>query len=690
MPSTSKILRELNPEQHRAVTAASGPVLVLAGAGTGKTRVITVRIAHLMDRGVPATGILAVTFTNKAAREMRERLTRIVGENRAGEVTLGTFHRFCMDLLRIHGERVGLGKRFTICDTGDQLTTIRGVLREIRIGDASMKPSAILSRISLAKNRLLSPKALLEAADSERDELVAHVWERYDAQLRRTRSVDFDDLLLLTLRLLAEHGKVLAALQQRYQHVLVDEYQDTNGPQYEIVHRIAQGHRNLCVVGDDDQSIYGWRGADVSKILGFSDDYPDATVVRLETNYRSTEQILDAANFVIRNNPDRHEKTLRSALGPGDSPRIQRCEDEEEEAEFVVKDLLRHTRDHVDEDRRPERLGDIAILFRTAVQTRTFEAALRASQVPYILVGGPSFFDRKEIRDVLAYIRLLVNPSDEVSLLRVVAAPPRGLGKTSVDKLLNWAAEQGVSGSEAFDRAAEVPGLSATAIRAATELRGTLSALGQRDPGPRLVSHLQRLVAEVGYKAEIERCYPDEATRNERWLAVEEIFNFAENYVGRASKPSLRGFLDRLALTANDDQTAEDSSHRDAVTLMTLHAAKGLEYPRVYLVGCEEGLLPHQRAVDEDTVGEERRLMYVGITRARLQLIMTWSASRARHGARAGSMPSRFLFEVTAAEPPDAWQAAAPRDTEAAPRTRKKASKRRTRGGPGRGRPAGG
>ncbi|MEQ8768353.1 MAG: UvrD-helicase domain-containing protein [Planctomycetota bacterium] len=644
------MLDGLNPEQRRAVETTEGPLLVLAGAGTGKTRVITFRIAYLLERGVAPEQILAMTFTNKAAGEMRERISDMVGTDAASALTIGTFHAFCVRLLRQHARELGMPTGFAICDSSDQLSLMKGVLRELRIAEQAIKPSAALGRISLHKNKLETPSDLLSTAVSEEDAVLARVYERYDEALRRSRSLDFDDLLLETRRLLAEHTAIRDKLRQRFLYVLVDEYQDTNRPQYEIVHEIASGHENLCVVGDDDQSIYGWRGADVAKILGFQKDFPKATVVRLETNYRSTQSILDAANRVIRNNSDRHEKTLRAAGAEGEAVRMFRMPDETAEASFVVQRIVEEV------GSREVRFGDFAILVRTQLQPRAFEAELRARSVPYLLIGGQSFFDRKEVRDILAFLKLMANKDDEVSLLRIVNTPPRGVGKSTIDKVLAFATRQGISAARAFERGEEIGGVPVSAIDAVRSLRRTLEALGQPDPGRTLVSRLRELLEAIDYRAEIVRCYPEAKTREDRWGAVEEIVNWAENYVRSDANPSLPGFLEKLTLTASDIG-AEEKTAGDRVTLMTLHAAKGLEFPRVFLVGVEEGTLPHGRACDEGTVSEERRLCYVGITRARERLTLTCCESRSRFGRRVPVSPSRFIYELKGEQPPADWVA---------------------------------
>ena len=647
-----KFLRGLNPEQAEAVATVEGPLLVLAGAGTGKTRVITVRMAHMLANGVDPSSILAMTFTNKAAGEMRERVAKLVGDGPAERLTVGTFHSYCLRLLRNHSAEIGFPKGFTICDAADQLTAIKGALRELRIPEASIQPSALQARISLMKNRLISPEQALAMPGDETDDLVARAYRRYQDHLRRSRNLDFDDLLLEALRLLRENAEVRERVQDRFRYLLVDEYQDTNGPQYEMVRIIADPQKNVCVVGDDDQSIYSWRGADVSKILGFERDYPGAKVVRLETNYRSSQEILDAANKIIRNNPSRHDKTLRSHLGRGELIQAVQSPDETVEAEYVVRDILERTR------RREAALGDFAILFRTAVQPRNFEAELRARNLPYVLVGGQSFFDRKEVRDVLAFLKLMANSKDEVSLLRVINCPPRGVGKTTIDKALEFATEQGISVCDAFDRADEIDGINEKAVDAVQRLRGRLKALFSGSTGRDLVPLVQQLLDTVSYRDEVNRCYPDERTREVRWNSALEVLNMAENYVRRAKQPSLRRFLNEMSLSGTDDNSKEQAGKRDAVTLMTLHAAKGLEFPRVYLVGLEEGILPHIRSVQEDGIEEERRLMYVGITRAQQALTLSYTATRAKRGARVPSHQSRFLYELRGEAPPADWIAA--------------------------------
>jgi len=649
-PRTSAaLLSSLNPAQRDAVTTIEGPLLVLAGAGTGKTRVITTRIAHLIALGNAPSSILAVTFTNKAAVEMKERVARLTGDD-GKKVTVGTFHAFCVRILREHAGALGLPRRFTICDASDQLSAVKSVMRELRVHETTMHPSAVLARISLAKNRMETPESFLSNGTDDRDQLVGSVWERYQEHLKRGRALDFDDLLLQAVRLLREHKTIRSGYRKRYRFILVDEYQDTNHPQYEIIRELGGQHRNVCVVGDDDQSIYGWRGADIQKILGFHRDFKGAKIVRLQTNYRSTEPILEAANHVIRHNGARHDKALESARGDGDPVRTLRLKDETTEARFVVSEIHELLR------RGEARPDHFAVLCRTQVQFRPFEAELRAAGIPYVVVGGMSFFDRKEVRDVVAFLKLAVHSKDETALLRVINTPPRGVGKASLDRVLAFATEHGISASEGFDRADEIEGLSPQAVEGYRALSAALERADLGRAGGDLVRRLDRFLESVNYRDEVRRLYPDPMTREARWAAVMEVLNFAENYVTRSREPTLHGFLEELALTSGDEPNEKPESRGNAVTLMTLHAAKGLEYPSVFLVGMEEGLLPHTRSVADDGIEEERRLAYVGITRAMTMLTMSWASERARYGRRAAAVPSRFLFEAQGETPPEGWQ----------------------------------
>jgi DNA helicase-2/ATP-dependent DNA helicase PcrA len=639
----NRFTKGLNAEQRKAVMTTEGPLLVLAGAGTGKTRVITHRIANMLHQGVSPKSILAMTFTNRAAGEMKERINKLVGGVPAADLTVGTFHSFAVRSLRQYGERVGVRKRFAICDASDQVVAVKQAMRELRIPETRMQPRACLSRISLLKSSLQGPEHLI-SSDNEWDADIGRVYQRYDESLRACGLLDFDDLLIYMVKLLSD-SKTRASFRKRFQYLFVDEYQDTNGPQYEIVKHIGGKHRNVCVVGDDDQSIYGWRGADVSKILNFEKDFPEATVVTLEINYRSTVEILKGANSVIRNNTSRHEKSLKSAIGTGEAIRVSVVEDEEHEAIFVVDDILRRVQ------RNDGELGDFAILFRTQVQPRLFEMQLRQNHVPYTLIGGMSFFDRKEVRDVLAYLRLVDNPSDELSLLRVINTPPRGIGSTTVKKALVIAAEQQLSLADVLAQASSFSELPAAGAASATTFVGKLKQLQPLSSGAQLVELVKRTISAANYADEIKRCYKDAATRASRWEAIGEIVNMAELHARQKTKATLGSFLENLALAAVEDDDEEDDA-KDRVMLMTMHSSKGLEFEQVYLVGAEEGLLPHTRSVQDGDVAEERRLAYVGITRAKRRLTLTLTRSRARYGERIPTMASRFIYEMRGKEPP--------------------------------------
>ncbi len=648
--------------------------MVLAGAGTGKTRVITVRMAHLLAKGVDPRNVLAMTFTNKAAAEMRDRVGALVGKKKGKLLTVGTFHSFCVRSLREHAEMLGIPKKFSICDASDQLAALKGALRELRIAEATIQPRDLSSIISLAKNRAMTPDQYLEGSGEERDELIGRAWIRYADHLTRSGMLDFDDLLLKTLELLRDHPTARAKFKDRYRYVLVDEYQDTNGVQFAILRQIAGEHKNICAVGDDDQSIYGWRGADIKNILSFESHYPGALVVRLETNYRSTNQVLSAANRLISNNTGRHEKVLRSAHGDGPLIMAHTLRDEDTEAQYVVKDIEAVERE------AGGKYSDIAILFRTATQPRSFETELRARDIPYLLVGGMSFYDRKEVRDVLAYIKLMANSKDEVSLLRIITSPPRGVGKSSIEKVLAFATEHGISVPEAFDRADEIDGLPKAAENAVQALRANLKTLMGQSKELGVVETIRRMLDVVGYRGEVDRIYKDERERNDRWASVMEVLNAAENHVHRRKLPSIRRFLEDLALTESDQNSKEEPGKRNRVTLMTLHAAKGLEFSRVYLVGVEEGILPHTRSVAEDSIEEERRLAYVGVTRAKRYLTITMTAERAKYGTRVTSHPSRFFYEIKGESPPAGWVAAGsvkPTEKKKAPKKARKKRKSR-------------
>ncbi|MFO7177675.1 MAG: UvrD-helicase domain-containing protein [Pseudomonadota bacterium] len=638
-------MSELNPAQREAVTTLSGPLLVLAGAGTGKTRVITYRIAQLVKHGTPPHRILAVTFTNKAAREMRERALRLLGKRPRGAKPpeISTFHSLCVRILRRHAALLGYPTEFSIYDRGDQEMLARLVLRDIRVSDSTLRPGELLGFISTWKNQNVSPDEARQAAEGHRAEVAAQAYARYEAQLRAGGSMDFDDLLLQTTRLFRDHPEARFAEASRFDHLLIDEYQDTNRLQYEIVKALAQRHRNLCVVGDDDQSIYGWRGAEVEHILSFQNDWPDARVVRLEFNYRSRAPILELANKLILHNSARHQKVLRASREGGVPPRILRMEDENMEAEHVVREIRQLL---VGDAERRVSPSDIAILFRTNEQPRAFELELRREKIPYVLVGGLSFYDRREIKDVLAYLRVLANPLDEVSLLRVINTPPRGIGPSTVETLLEHAVSQGRPLWTVLPEA-ESLSLSEGVVSRIQGFQKLLDGFRAKLGTMPIADLVRALLDAIEYRAELERVYTGPGEAESRWLAIEELVNAAALYEQRTDAPSLLGFLEEAALADRDDKDQESGRERHAVTLMTLHSAKGLEFPHVYMVGVEEGILPHQRSVLEGRgVEEERRLCYVGVTRAQETLTLTFTKARMKWGKPRPSIPSRFLMEM--------------------------------------------
>jgi DNA helicase II / ATP-dependent DNA helicase PcrA len=638
---------DLNPPQRDAVQCLKGPLLVLAGAGTGKTRVVTYRIAELIRHGVSPERILAVTFTNKAAAEMQQRASQLLGKRLRTKPEISTFHSLCVRILRRHARSLGYPEKFAIYDRGDQESLARQALREIRVADALLRPGDLINLISRWKSQSIRPDQAAAIASSDKEHLAAAGYRRYQSALKAAGAVDFDDLLLSTEELFERFPDARQAEAGRFSHLLIDEYQDTNGSQYRIVRALAAGHRNLCVVGDDDQSIYAWRGADVAHILRFKVDWPDAKVVRLEDNYRSTEAILSLANLLIAYNKQRHDKVLRAARHGGEKPGILQCPDEEAEARSVVDDIRSRIGAGGPEPR------DFAILFRTNEQPRSFEMELRQAKLPYVLVGGMSFYDRKEVRDILAYLKLLAHPTDEVSLLRVINLPPRGIGQSTVALLMDRAVK---SSRPLWNVLAEVTPaddrLSATAVQGVQAFCKLIERYYERTADESLVDVASGLIGEIRYQDELARLYKDPAEQQSRWAAVEEVINALAAYEQRSKKPTMGGFLDDTMLGARDnEQDKETQLARNAIALMTLHSAKGLEFPQVYLVGLEEGLLPHQRSVDADGVAidEERRLCYVGITRAQDRLTLSLALTRRKWGKPRPTLPSRFLFEITGA-----------------------------------------
>ena len=646
-------LSGLNPPQREAASILSGPLLVLAGAGTGKTRVITYRMANLIAHGIRPDRILSVTFTNKAAKEMRERALKLIGKQFKLRPIVSTFHSFCVRVLREDIDSLGYPKKFAIYDRSDQESAARTALRDIRLGDGTMKPSDLINRISKWKMQGIQDHEASSHVEADFDFLAAMAYKRYQKQLRACGAVDFDDLLLLTVKLFKDFPDVLQRHQSKFDHVQVDEYQDTNGVQFQLIESLVKPHRNICVVGDDDQSIYGWRGAEVEHIINFAKYFPNTKTVRLENNYRCTDRILECANRLVKHNRLRHDKTLIPHKKSGSQIRLQAFEDETAEAEGVVQEIAYLISE----------LGvkpkQVAILFRTNEQPRVFEQEMRRQKVPYMLVGGQSFFDRREIRDLLAYLKAIESSRDEVSLLRIINTPARGIGDTTTEKILQRAVKKGVSFWDFVPEASAEGLVPAKTLTSLVKFRELLQRYGQMmnsDP-KNLAEHCRQLVSEIDYASEIAKQYKEETQQETRKTILEEFINSIGQYVERNEDPSLTGFLETTALMDREDEAdRNEKQEQDAVRLMTLHSAKGLEFPRVYLIGMEEGFLPHKRSIEADSekdIAEERRLAYVGVTRAMDHLTLTRAKSRMKWGKRRETVPSRFLFEMQA-EPGEA------------------------------------
>jgi DNA helicase-2/ATP-dependent DNA helicase PcrA len=621
------LLKGLNPQQQKAVTASDGPVLVLAGPGSGKTRVLTHRVAWLvLERDAAPWSIMAVTFTNKAAREMRERLEKLLGESPARRLTLGTFHATCARILRREAEAAGISRDYAIFDSDDQLRLIKQVIKDLGLDDKRYRPQAVHGAISRAKNELIPPEAY--DTGTYYGEVVKRIYERYQALLAANGGLDFDDLLMKTVQLFAQSPNVLAAYQERYVHVLVDEFQDTNQAQYTLLRQLSGMHHNLFCVADEDQSIYAWRGADYRNIRRLRDDHPDLLTILLEENYRSTQTILDAAHAVIRHNPDRTEKALFTRRGQGPEIAIHEAYDQDDEAQFVIDTIAHLAREGV-------RYGDCAVMYRTNAQSRALEDAFVRAGMPYRLVGATRFYARREIKDVVAFLRLIHNPAEGVSMARVINVPPRGIGQKTISALENAAQVHSVSVYEVMQDLPDELGSRAQRTLAAflEMLEGWIAAREHLT----VAQLIDRVIEDTRY-ADYLRDGTDEG--EDRWANVLELRNVAADY----EETTLTEFLADVALVSDVDNLSEDV---DAPTLLTLHSAKGLEFPVVFITGLEEGMLPHSRSFDDpDQMAEERRLMYVGLTRAKDQLYLTRAFVRTRYGESDPSMPSRFLDDI--------------------------------------------
>lgn len=628
----------LNPQQAEAVINTEGPMLIMAGAGSGKTKVLTCRVANLLQKGVRPYRILAITFTNKAAAEMRERVNNMSGPA-AKDVWLFTFHAFCARFLRMEIDKLpGYGGNFAIYDTADSQNLIKQILKEMNLDDKRFQPSGILSRISNAKNALQDAAAFARQAGDFYEQKVADIYSRYEQKLQLNNALDFDDLLMLSIKLLQENKEVREKYQDRFDYLLVDEYQDTNHAQYLLTKFLAAKHRNICVVGDADQSIYGWRGADIQNILDFEKDYPDAKVIKLEQNYRSTQIILDAANAVIENNTGRKPKNLWTENKSGADIIYFQAVDERDEARFVIEQLqnLQRTEN--------KKLGDMAILYRTNTQSRIFEEMLIKSGISYNMVGGLKFYERKEIKDIIAYLRVIFNPADSLSLLRIINVPKRGIGDASLAKIQAYAAGNNVSLFEAVSNAAAIDGLSSRFVSKLDDLAGIIFELMNLASEAPVEDLIDRVLHDTGYLEELENERTPQA--QSRIDNLHELISVAQEFAASEEENNLENFLAHVALVSDIDDT---ELGEDAITLMTLHSSKGLEFPVVFLVGMEEGLFPHARTLmDETEIEEERRLCYVGITRAKEKLFLSSTKMRTIYGNTVTYPPSRFLQEIPA------------------------------------------
>ncbi|QKY71478.1 DNA helicase PcrA [Lentibacillus sp. CBA3610] len=633
------LLNGLNKEQQQAIKHTEGPLLIMAGAGSGKTRVLTHRIAYLLgEKDVAPRNVLAITFTNKAAREMKERVNKLVGAG-GEQIWVSTFHSMCVRILRRDIDRIGYNRNFTILDSSDQLSVIKQILKDLNINPKKFDPRAMLGQISGAKNELVTPGEYSKNAGDFFQRQVSQVYERYQKTLQKNQALDFDDLIMQTIHLFKRIPEVLEYYQNRFQYIHVDEYQDTNHAQYYLIKQLANRYENLCVVGDSDQSIYRWRGADIANILSFEQDYPSSRVIYLEQNYRSTKSILAAANSVIDNNSGRKPKNLWTENDEGKNLHYFQGATEQEEALFITDKIQELTREEGFSG------NDIAILYRTNAQSRAIEDTLMKSNIAYQMVGGTKFYDRKEIKDLTAYLRLITNPDDDISFERVVNVPKRGIGKTSVDKLRAYAAEHGISFYQAV-KEVDFVGVTKKAANALAEFGKLIQTLAQQQEFLTATDMVEAILERTGYETML---------KNERSLEsqsrlenLEEFQTVTQNFEEYAEDKTLIAFLTDLALIADIDRVDdEETDSEPKITLMTLHAAKGLEFPVVFLIGMEENVFPHSRSMfDNEEMEEERRLAYVGVTRAEQELYLTHAKMRTLYGRTNMNPISRFINEI--------------------------------------------
>ncbi|MCG7337407.1 DNA helicase PcrA [Sporosarcina sp. ACRSM] len=641
------LLAGMNPEQARAVKKTEGPLLIMAGAGSGKTRVLTHRIAYLVvEKNVYPSKILAITFTNKAAREMRERIDGLLGPGTGERMWVSTFHSMCVRILRRDIDRIGISKTFSILDTADQLTVIKNVLKDLNLDPKQYDPRSMLNAISSGKNECIDAEAFRGQinAFNPYEKTIADVYDGYAKRLRKNHSLDFDDLIMMTLTLFERVPEVLEFYQNKFQYIHVDEYQDTNNAQYRLVKMLADKFKNICVVGDSDQSIYRWRGADIGNILSFEKDYKDAEMIMLEQNYRSTKRILQAANDVIMNNKSRYDKKLRTDNEEGEPIRVYKASDEKDESQFVVGKIIEL------KEQENLKLDQFAILYRTNAQSRVIEEYLVKSNLDYTIVGGTKFYDRKEIKDLLAYLRLIANNDDDLALARIINEPKRSIGATSFDKMATFAIEHDRS---IFDALQEVDfmGLTARAANEVAKFRELIAGFTQMQEYLSVTELVEQVLEKSGYREMLQREKTIEA--ESRLENIEEFLSVTEAFEKRAEEESgdksLVAFLTDLALIADiDSLDKEENQSAEKIVLMTMHAAKGLEFPVVFIIGMEENVFPHSRSMaDDEEMEEERRLAYVGITRAEQKLYLTSASYRTLYGRASYNSPSRFIGEIS-------------------------------------------
>lgn len=639
---SKNLLNGMNPQQQEAVKTTEGPLLIMAGAGSGKTRVLTHRIAYLVvEKEVYPSKILAITFTNKAAREMRERIDGLLGSGTTDSMWVSTFHSMCVRILRRNIDRIGMSKNFSILDSTDQLSVVKNVMKERNIDTKKFDPRAILNTISSAKNECITSEMFQKRMNQYNpfEEIAAQVYEEYEKRLLKNQSLDFDDLIMTTIQLFERVPDVLEFYQNKFQYIHVDEYQDTNNSQYQLVQMLAKKFQNICVVGDSDQSIYRWRGADISNILSFEKDYPDAKVILLEQNYRSTKRILQAANDVIENNESRYPKKLRTDNDEGEKIVVYEADNERSEAQFVVQTIQQLM------EKENRTLDDFAILYRTNAQSRVMEEVLLKSNMSYQIVGGTKFYDRKEIKDLLAYLRLIANPDDDLSLARIINEPKRSIGPTTFEKIATFAIQNDRSIFDAIQDIHQM-GLTPRATNSVEKFRQLIEDLTNMQDYLSVTELVEQVIEKSGYRQMLEN---EKSIESESRLEnIEEFLTVTKAFEERSEDQSLIAFLTDLALVSDIDALDEEDKSKGSIVLMTMHSAKGLEFPVVFIIGMEENIFPHSRSLDDEAeMEEERRLCYVGLTRAEERLYLTCASSRTIFGRFSYNRSSRFLEEIS-------------------------------------------